>query len=98
MQSDASQSHEAHDAEQDESSALSAAAHAVLVESRSPRHAARMLGVSRETFLALLAGAAVSRGTRALVRERLRALGRATPAMPAALSSAALGLRARHAR
>jgi hypothetical protein len=42
-----------------------------LMRTRSPRNAAKALGISRESALSLAAGAPVSRGTLALAREHL---------------------------
>jgi hypothetical protein len=42
-----------------------------LAASRTPRHAAAKLGISRDALLGLAAGAAVRPATFALIRERL---------------------------
>lgn len=47
---------------------------ACIARTTSPKKAAQMLGISRESLLSLAGGFRVSRGTAALVRERLREL------------------------
>lgn len=47
----------------------------LLSQREAQRALARRLGVSRETLLAIACGARVSRGSLALVRERIRAFG-----------------------
>lgn len=46
----------------------------LLERGEAQRATARLLGVSRETLLAIAFGARVSRGSMALVRERIRAM------------------------
>jgi hypothetical protein len=55
----------------------------------NPRVAARKLGLSREVFLGLVAGARVHAGTLAIVRQHM-----STPPGPALISDAAAGLEA----
>lgn len=49
-----------------------------LIDATSPRKAAQILGIGRDTALSLAGGMRVHRGTLALVRERLRALDHAS--------------------